>query len=259
MRKGFFMIYFINKKFIIFLVCLFTMIFLSSIYINYRSVATFSDSPVEEELFFPAFNVHVNDTDKVVALTFDDGPTREYTTKILNYLDAKNVVATFFVLGIRLKNNEDILINMVKNGCEIGNHSYNHKQFLYLKNDEVKNQIEYVDNYVRNVTGFSIRSVRTPYGEYNQRIKKTIDRPIVLWNIDSEDWKRKDASKIAEHVINNVQSGSIILLHDIFDFSYEATILIVEELLAQGYKFVTVSQLLELNEVNGDGVVFWSK
>ena len=253
------MIYIINKKFIFFLTCFFIMILLLSIYTNYKSVATFINSPVEEELFFPAFNVHVNDSDKVVALTFDDGPTREYTTRILDYLDARNIVATFFVLGVRLKGNDDILIEMVKNGCEIGNHSYNHKQFIYLKNDEVKKQIEYVDNYVRNVTGFSIRSVRTPYGEYNQRIKKTIDRPIVLWNIDSEDWKRKDAAKIAEHVINNVESGSIILLHDIFEFSYEATILIVEELLAQGYKFVTVSQLLELNDRNANGVIFWSK
>lgn len=253
------MIYFINKKIIIFITCLFTMILIAFIYTEYNSVATFIDSPVEEELFFPAFNVNVNDNDKVIALTFDDGPTREYTTKILDYLDSRNVVATFFVLGIRLRGNDDILIQMVKNGCEIGNHSYNHKQFIYLKSDEVKKQIEYVDNYVRNVTGFSIRSVRTPYGEFNQRIKKTINRPIILWNIDSEDWKKRDAGKIAEHVINNVESGSIILLHDIFEFSYEATILIVEELLAQGYKFVTVSQLLELNDRNTDGIIFWSK
>lgn len=253
------MIYLINKKFVFYFSCLLTLILVLFIYINYNSITTFIDSPVEEELFFPAFKVRVTDEDKVIALTFDDGPTREHTTKILNYLEQKNVVATFFVLGIHLKNNDDILIDMVKNGCEIGNHSYNHKQFLYLKNDEIKKQIEYVDNYVRKITGFSIRAIRTPYGEYNQRIGKTINRPIVLWNLDSEDWKKKDASKIAEHVINNVENGSIILLHDIFDFSYEATILIVEELLSQGYKFVTVSQLLELNNKNANGIVFRSK
>ncbi len=253
------MIYIINKKFVAFFACLLIVFMLLSIFSNSRVTATYTRAPVEEELFFPAFNVNVNDDDKLIALTFDDGPSREYTTKILDYLESKNIVATFFVLGIRLKGNDDILIKMVKTGCEIGNHSYNHKQFIHLKSDEVKKQIEYVDNYVRKVTGFSIRSVRTPYGEINEAIGKAINRPIILWNIDSEDWKKKDAKKIADHVLSDVDSGSIILLHDIFDFSYEATILIVEELLAQGYKFVTVSQLLELNDRNSDGLVFRSK
>ncbi len=253
------MIYIINKKFIAFFICLFMIFILLSIFINPLSIATSLNAPVEEDLFFPAFNVSVKDDDKLIALTFDDGPNKEFTTKILDYLESKNIVATFFVLGINLKGNDDILIKMVKTGCEIGNHSYNHKQFIHLKNSEIKKQIDYVDNYVKRVTGFSIRSVRTPYGEVNNKIKETIDRPIVLWSIDSEDWRKKDAKDIADHIISNVDNGSIILLHDIFDFTYEATILVVEELLAQGYKFVTVSQLLGLDDINSNGLVFRSK
>lgn len=253
------MIYIINKKIIAFLVCLFLIFIFLSIPMNPLSIATSLNTPVEEDLFFPAFNVSVKDDDKLIALTFDDGPNKEFTTKILDYLESKDIVATFFVLGMNLKGNDDILIKMVKTGCEIGNHSYNHKQFIHLKNNEIKKQIDYVDNYVKRVTGFSIRSVRTPYGEVNNKIRETIDRPIVLWSIDSEDWRKKDAKQIADHIISNVDNGSIILLHDIFDFTYEATILVVEELLAQGYKFVTVSQLLGLDDISSNGLVFRSK
>lgn len=255
------MIHIISKKSIYAIIILIA--FTSTVIYLYNSPKTlpvFESSPVEEELYFPAFNVNVKNGDKVVALTFDDGPSREYTTLILDYLKEKKIVATFFVLGVNLKYNDDILIDMVKNGCEIGNHSINHKQFKYLKNNEIKRQINYVDNYVRDVTGFTIRAIRTPYGEYNERIRKLlVNRPIVLWNIDSEDWKKKDALKIAESVCDNVENGSIILLHDIFDYSYEATILIVEELLFRGYKFVTVSQLLELEDECTNGLVFRSK
>jgi peptidoglycan/xylan/chitin deacetylase (PgdA/CDA1 family) len=253
------MIYIINKKFISFLVCsfLFSMIFL--LFIHPISIATSVNSPVEEDLFFPAVNVHVNDNDKLVALTFDDGPNKEYTAKILDYLESKDVVATFFVLGLHLKGNEDILVKMVKIGCEIGNHSYNHKQFIHMKSSEIKKQIDYVDNYVKKVTGFNIRSIRTPYGEVNDKIIETVNRPIILWNVDSEDWILKDGRKIADHIISSVDNGSIILIHDIFDFSYDATILVVEELLAQGYKFVTVSQLLGLNDVSSNGLIYRSK
>lgn len=253
------MIYIINKKFIAFFVCFFIAFIFLSIFLKPAYIATYSNAPVEEDLFFPAINVNVNEDDKLIALTFDDGPSREYTTKILDYIESKGIVATFFVLGARLKGNDDILIRMVKTGCEIGNHSYNHRQFILMKSSEIKKQIDYVDNYVRRVTGFSIRSVRTPYGEVNKNIIETINRPIILWSIDSEDWKIKDAQKIADHIINNAENGSIILMHDIFDFTYEATIMVVDELLKQGYKFVTVSQLLELNDIESDGLVFRSK
>lgn len=253
------MIYIINKKLISFFLCFFLISMLLLLFIQPISIATSLNSPVEEDLFFPAFNVHVNDNDKLVALTFDDGPNKEFTTKILDYLESKDIVATFFVLGIHLKGNEDTLIKMVKIGCEIGNHSYNHKQFTHMKNSEIKKQVDYVDNYVKKVTGFNIRSIRTPYGEVNKQIIETVNRPIILWNVDSEDWKLKDGRKIADHIISNVDNGSIILIHDIFDFSYEATILVVDELLAQGYKFVTVSQLLGLNDISSNGLIFRSK
>ncbi len=249
----------INKKFVLLIILFFTIFSILIFFAEPLSIATSYYAPVEEELFFPAFSVGVDENDKLVALTFDDGPNKEVTTKILDYLEGKGVVATFFVLGVHLKDNEDILIKMVETGCEIGNHSYNHKQFTGMKSNEIKKQIDYVDNYVKKVTGFNIRSVRTPYGEINNKILESVNRPIILWSIDSEDWIKKDAKKIAEHIIKNVENGSIILLHDIFDFSYDATVLVVEELLAQGYKFVTVSQLLGLRDKKTDGLVFRSK
>lgn len=257
------MIYILNKKIIAILLCICICVASIIHMINnnniFNNIDVFSNSPVEEDLYFPAFNVKIDKNDKIVALTFDDGPNSKYTEKILDYLESKNIVATFFVLGINLKGNNNILNRMVKIGCEIGNHGYNHQQLAFLKDKEITRQISYVDNYVRNATGFSIRAVRTPYGEKNNRIIKLINRPIVLWSIDSEDWILKDEKKIANKVLNEIDSGSIILLHDIFDFSYEATILIVESLLAQGYKFVTVSQMFDLESANTNGLVFRNK
>ena len=213
----------------------------------------------ENNLYFPAFNINISNTDKVIALTFDDGPHNIYTDKILKHLGKNNIVATFFVLGNRIEYNKELLKRMVDLGCEIGNHSLSHKNFANISDQELKNQVESVNNSIKTITGYDIRAVRPPYGISNSKIKKLINKPIVLWNIDPEDWKFKDSLKIRDHVLSKVENGSIILLHDIYESSADASIMIIDELLKQGYKFVTVSQLLQLEDENTNGMVFTHK
>ncbi len=217
------------------------------------------EDDIENNLYFPAFNINITNNDKVIALTFDDGPHYIYTDKILKYLGKKNLVATFFVLGNRLEYNKELLIRMVDLGCEIGNHSLSHKQLTNIRDKEVINQIETVNKSIKRITGYDIRAVRPPYGLSNTKIQKLINKPIVLWNIDPQDWKSKDPEKIKQNVLSNVKSGSIILMHDIYETSVDASIMIIDELLKQGYKFLTVSQMLELQDTNTNGKIFTHK
>lgn len=227
--------------------------------VNDNDVNTNNEDDSENNLYFPAFNINITNNDKVVALTFDDGPHYIYTDKILKYLGKKNLVATFFVLGNRLEYNKELLIRMVDLGCEIGNHSLSHKQLTNIRDKEVINQIETVNKSIKRITGYDIRAVRPPYGSSNSKVEKLINKPIVLWNIDPQDWKSKNPEKIKHNVLSNVKSGSIILMHDIYETSVDASIMIIDELLKQGYKFLTVSQMLELQDTSTNGKVFTHK
>ncbi len=210
-------------------------------------------------LYFPAFNINVTNADKVVALTFDDGPHYIYTDKLLKHIGQKKIVATFFVLGNRIEYNKDLLNQMVELGCEIGNHTLSHKNLTIISNNEIKNEIESVNNSIKSITGYDVRAVRPPYGRSNARVKNIINKPIVLWSVDPEDWKYKDAAKVRDNVLSKVNNGSIILMHDIYQTSVDAAIMVIDELLEQGYKFVTVSQLLELEDQSKNGIVFTHK
>jgi len=210
-------------------------------------------------LYFPAFNVNLANTDKVVALTFDDGPHHIYTNKLLKHIGEKNIVATFFILGNKIEYNKELLNRMVELGCEIGNHTASHKNLTIISDQEIKNQIESVNRSVKSITGYDIRAVRPPYGSINPKVRKIINKPIVLWSVDPEDWKYKDSIKIRDKVISKTRNGSIILMHDIYQTSVEAAIMIIDKLIEQGYKFVTVSQLLELEDQSKNGLVFTHK
>ncbi len=231
-----------------------TAISVSNIY-NYEADTEQAGNP----LYFPAFNINVTKTDKVVALTFDDGPHYIYTDKLLEHIGKKKVVATFFVLGNRIEYNKELLKQMVELGCEIGNHTLSHKNLTIINNKEIKNEIESVNNSIKLITGYDVRAVRPPYGRSNSIVKNIINKPIVLWSVDPEDWKYKDSVKIRDNVLSKVNNGSIILMHDIYQTSVDAAIMIIDELLEQEYKFVTVSQLLELEDQSKNGMVFTHK
>lgn len=217
------------------------------------------ENKYDDILYFPAFNVDLSNADKVIALTFDDGPHYKYTEKILNHLEKNNSVATFFVLGTKIDYSKELLNRMVSLGCEIGNHSYNHKLLTKETDDEVINQIESVNTAIKIVTGYDIRAVRPPYGASNEKMNRIIDKPIVLWNIDPQDWKCKDSTKIKNHVVSKAENGSIVLLHDIYESSCDATIMIIDELISKGFKFVTVSQMLDLQNEDTNGIIFTHK
>lgn len=187
-------------------------------------------------------NKKINSSDKLIALTFDDGPNYN-TNKVLDILEENNVPATFFVLGNRIKGNENILKRMVSSKMEIGNHTFNHLLLTKYKEDKVKSEINDTSNLIFEVTGKYPTLFRPSYGSCNKMIRSIVDTPIIIWDIDTLDWKYHNSRRISSRVINKVKDGDIVLMHDIYSATANALEIIIPSLKSKGYTFVTVSDL----------------
>lgn len=182
--------------------------------------------------------------EKRIAITFDDGPHRLYTPKLLDGLKERGIHATFFLVGENIGNNEALVKRMAEEGHLIGNHTFSHVQLTKMKKEDACREVQQTNERICAVTGAPVLYIRPPYGSWNDELQAEIPMTVTLWNLDSEDWKSKNTGKIVELVESEAKEGSIILLHDIFDTSVEAALRIVDDLTAQGYTFVTVDELL---------------
>ncbi|MCH5186761.1 MAG: polysaccharide deacetylase family protein [Oscillospiraceae bacterium] len=180
----------------------------------------------------------------MVALTFDDGPG-PYTEKILNCLVENNAKATFFVVGNRLKTYSGQLKREAELGMEIGCHSWSHANLTTLGASAISSQIKDTNNLVKELTGVYPATLRPPYGSHNAAVRSAAGAPIILWSIDTLDWKTKNADSTYNSVMNNVKDGDIILMHDIHSATADAALRIIPALIERGYQLVTVSELGE--------------
>ncbi len=185
---------------------------------------------------------------KLVALTFDDGPS-EYTSTLIDELKKRNVVATFFVLGKEVEKKPEALKFAFDTGNEIGIHSYEHKLFTKLSEEEILLQVSKAKDIISNITEKKPNLIRVPYGSINKKIKKVLsdhELTSVLWNVDSLDWKLRNTQKIYDYVMKKFKGNDIILMHDSFKTSIEAATLIIDTLQNKCYTFVTVSEFLRI-------------
>lgn len=195
---------------------------------------------------FAASNPKNVDADApMIALTFDDGPNSDYTKRILDVLNENYSRATFFVVGTNAELHTDTLKLISESGCEIGNHSYSHQNFTEIAAEEVESQIDMVNRAVKKATGEETTVIRPPYGAFNDDVLAQLEKPAILWDMDTEDWDSRNAQKIADKVLSEVKDGDIILMHDIYDSTAEAVEIIVPKLKEQGYQIVTVSELAQ--------------
>ncbi len=196
-------------------------------------------------------NDNVNCTiDKCIALTFDDGPS-VYTEGLLKTLVNKGVKATFFMLGSHAKVQQQTVIDVSKAGMEIGNHTWDHKQLTKLDEAGVDSEINDTRSLLEKITGKSVAQLRPPYGSFNDTVKQIANGPIILWNVDTEDWKHRDSAYIKNYVATHAKPGAIILMHDIHPTTVEAVPTMVDELKQAGYTLVTVSELFGGHLVTG--------
>ncbi len=181
---------------------------------------------------------------KRIALTFDDGPHPVITHEILKTLEKYNAKATFFITGHRVEKSPDVLKDIFAAGHEIGNHTYNHKKLTELSMNQVDAQIIKTNNLVKSIIGEEPTLFRPPYGSFNKEIQNSLSVPLIMWSIDTLDWKHRDPEKTLKAVQQHAQNGSIILMHDIHQTTADALDQVLSYLTKEGYEFVTVSEIL---------------
>ena len=184
-----------------------------------------------------------------IAFTFDDGPG-EYTDQLLDCLEQNNAHATFFMLGQNVENWQSEVQRMVDIGCEIGSHSWDHLNLYDLDMDAVAKEFSDTDAALEKACGQKASVARAPYGNWSDDIIATVQKPFFTWSLDSLDWSYKDVDKDYNEIMNgDLTDGSIILMHDIHEPSVQAAIKMIPELVAKGYKLMTVSELAAAKNV----------
>ena len=185
----------------------------------------------------------------MLALTFDDGPG-EYTDELLDCLEQNNAHATFFMLGQNVSSYPDAPKRMLELGCEIGSHSWDHTQLTTIDLDAVAKQFSDTDDALIQACGQAASVARAPYGDGNSDIYNTVNKPFFMWSLDTEDCKILHADADYSAVMNgDLTDGTIILMHDIHEPSVKAALRLIPDLIAQGYKLVTVSEMAAAKNV----------
>ncbi len=183
-------------------------------------------------------------TRKKIAITFDDGPNPEFTIQLLDGLRARDVQATFFLLGQNIGEHPDIVRTMHEDGHLIANHTYSHMELTAENGTAYVEEVEKTNALISALTGEDTNFVRPPYGVWDERYEEELDMIPVFWTIDPQDWCTFDADTIVERVIAKAEEDAIILLHDSYQSSVDAALEIIDILQAEGYEFVTVDELL---------------
>jgi len=189
-------------------------------------------------------------SDKYIAMTFDDGPQPQNTPRLLDMLRARNIKATFYMVGSNVDLYPQVVRRVVAEGHEIGNHSYTHRLFSKMSDSEIRTELTRTRDAVMHAAGVQPRTLRPPYGGMLQRQREWVNAefgyPIILWSVDPLDWKKPGPSVVCARILSATTAGSIVLAHDLHGQTVDAMPATLDELLQRGFKFVTVSQLLAM-------------
>lgn len=195
---------------------------------------------------------YVDPKKPMVALTYDDGPHPTHTHTILDVLEKNNARATFFVVGERISAYNDCLKRQNELGCEIANHSYSHISLSSSSDSTVKKEIRKTDKLIKKYSGQTVSLVRAPGGSVG-KASKLIDKPFIHWSVDTMDWHSRSSSKVVSHIKKNVRDGSIVLMHDLYKSTADASKEIIPWLIKEGYQLVTVSEMMEAKGIKMKG------
>ncbi|WP_461811460.1 polysaccharide deacetylase family protein [Faecalimonas sp.] len=212
------------------------------------------DGKLESEKF-----IGLDPTKPMIALTFDDGPGPE-VGRILDVLEKYNARATFFMVGPLVKKYPETVKRISDLNCELGNHSTTHSDLSKLGVAEIRKEIQTTSDAIAKATGGRGPTVmRPPYGAVNPTVKQTVGLPIIMWSVDTLDWKTRNTQKTIDSVMTYAKDGSIVLMHDIHKTSVDAAIQIIPKLIEKGYQLVTVSELAEARGVHLENGVKYSQ
>lgn len=187
---------------------------------------------------------------KLIAFTFDDGPSYSNTTKLINELDKRNARVTFFMLGQLALRQKELVKEIYDRGHTIGSHTYDHKNMKKLDEEQLKFEVDYTNEILSDIIGDDIRFLRPPYGAYNKDILDKVNMAFILWNVDTLDWKLRDSEKVRDYIVKTAKDGDIILLHDIHATSVDGVIMAIDILKEEGYEFVSLDEMLVYRNIN---------
>ena len=194
---------------------------------------------------YPGFQA--DPTRPMIALTFDDGPKASVTNRILDSLQAYGGRATFFMLGSAVNANAPVIQRMVAQGCEVANHTHDHRYISKISAQEIVNQVTSTSQKVQAACGVAPALVRPPGGYYDSAslsVLGSMGMPAIMWSIDTRDWQHRNPQKTIDSVLSQVQDGDIILMHDLYSTTADAAQVLIPELTARGFQLVTVSELV---------------
>lgn len=197
--------------------------------------------------------------ERLIAITFDDGPRRSTTTRLLDGLAERGVQATFFLIGEQVEGNEDVLKRMDDEGHQIGIHTYDHVKLTGLNKTDFDAQVDRTRSILKGVLGHNDFLLRPPYGMTDNGVKTWAGCPIILWSIDPEDWKDQNAPREVRQIVSEAKDGDIILMHDIFSASVDAALQVIDQLHARGFLFCTIDELYAARHIDLEpGEVYWN-
>ncbi len=180
----------------------------------------------------------------MVALTFDDGPYSPVTLRITDLLQKYKAHATFFIVGNRAEEYSDAIRAEVDTGCELANHTWDHEHNLTkVGADTIKQEVQQCNEKLAALTGITPKLLRPVGGAHNETVDASVGMPMIIWSVDTQDWKSRDASSVISRCMSSVKDGSIVLMHDLYPSTAEACETIIPQLVEQGYKLVTVSEM----------------
>lgn len=206
-----------------------------------QQTADSSDSQQTPQL--PAGIRALDPSRPMIALTFDDGPYAPVGNRIMDVMNQYGGKCTFFMVGNRVPSYQAEVQRMVNEGFEVANHTQDHKYLNQLGADAIRAQVEACNNTIQAVTGVRPTLMRLPGGNKNSTVLSNVNMPIILWNVDTKDWKNRNAQSVINSVMGNVKDGDIILMHELYTSTAEAVEALVPALTAQGFQLVTVSEL----------------
>lgn len=182
---------------------------------------------------------------KSIAFSFDDGPA-DYDNELIDLLENAHATATFFVVGNRLSNFPKTVEKLAASNMEVGNHTYDHKSLARLKSDELKAEITKTNDLFYSMTNKELKLLRPSYGAVSKKVLLEVGVPVILWNIDTEDWKYRNAEKVTNKIVENAKDGDIVLMHSLYKTTVEAVEKSLKELYKQGFQVMSISEMAKL-------------
>ena len=211
-------------------------------FLSYSAKRLVSDKAL---LLMQENNGEIDPSKPMVALTYDDGPYSPVTERILDVMEKYNIRCTFFVVGNRIGSYWASVQRAGSLGCEIGSHSLDHSTFPNLTAEGIFRQINETDYLIWYYTEKTANLLRPPGGNHDGRTDALVGKPLIMWSLDTEDWYTRDAQATIDNILKDVDDGDIILMHDLYPSTADATEIVVPELITRGFQLVTVSEMAE--------------